>query len=261
MNCGSSKRSCPRPMPFRKVGRRVSSTKRRIAAPPCDHFTLVPAIMIGRFARGQDLERGHHVGAVGRLARRAAELREPGLVEVARRHQHVHRDLEERRAGDARGGVAHRQLDVLGDARGVVARVGPLRDGPDHVHVVHLLERAAAQVRERALAADHQDRAVRAPGVRDAGDAVGDAGAGGDDRAADLGGVQPAVRVGRVDGRLLVAHVDDLDALVERAVVDGHDVPAREREDAVDAGHLERARRELSTVGGHRVPPWGSRAG
>ena len=32
------------------MGSCVSSTKRRIAAPPCDHFTLVPAIMIGRFA-------------------------------------------------------------------------------------------------------------------------------------------------------------------------------------------------------------------
>ncbi len=70
--------------------------------------------------------------------------------------------------------------------------------------------------------------------VRDAGDGVGEARAGGDDRDAGLpGDARPAV--GGVRRGLLVAHVDDADALVEAAVVDRHDVSAAERE---DEGHL-----------------------
>ena len=66
-----------------------------------------------------------------------------------------------------------------------------------------------------------------------------------------LCGLQRAQAVGRVHGRLLVAHVDDLDALVDAAVVEGHDVPARQGEDDLDAGLLEGLRRELSAVEGH----------
>ena len=59
----------------------------------------------------------------------------------------------------------HRQLDVLGDALGLVDRVAVLRDRTDDAQVVHLLERAAAQVLEGALAAEDEDRRVRAPGL------------------------------------------------------------------------------------------------
>ena len=52
-------------------------------------------------------------------------------------------------------------------------------------------------------------------------------------------------------GGLLVTDVDDPDALVDAAVVERHDVAAGKREDALDAGLLERARRELATVEGH----------
>ena len=52
---------------------------------------------------------------------------------------------------------------------------------------------------------------------------------------------------------LLVAHVDDADALVEAAVVDRHDVPAAEREDVRHALLLERARDDPSSVHRHVV--------
>ena len=54
-----------------------------------------------------------------------------------------------------------------------------------------------------------------------------------------------------MNGRLLVAHVDDLDAFVDAAIVQRHDVAARKSEDAFDAGVLQRLGRKLSAVEGH----------
>src|SRR5690606_25190847 len=142
-------------------------------------------------------------------------------------------------------------LGVLGDPVGLVAGVGPLRDRLHQADVVHLLERAAAQVGERTLAADHQDRRVGAPGVGHAGHAVGDARTGGDRRHADLAGVAARPGVGRVDGGLLVAHVHDPDAFVDAPVVERHDVAAGQGEHHLDARVLERARQDLAAVDGH----------
>jgi hypothetical protein len=54
-----------------------------------------------------------------------------------------------------------------------------------------------------------------------------------------------------VDGRLLVAHVDDPDPLVEATVGEHHDMATGKREDTLDARLLERASGELPTVYGH----------
>ena len=92
---------------------------------------------------------------------------------------------------------------------------------------------------QRALAADVQNRAFRAECGGDAGHGVGAARARGGDDAAELAGLA-GVAVGRVRGDLLVAHIDDADALVDAAVVDVDDVAAAEREDGIDAFVLER---------------------
>jgi len=60
--------------------------------------------------------------------------------------------------------------------------------------------------------------------------------------------MQAAPGVGRVYRRLLVAHVHDLDALVEAAVVDRHHVAATQGEDALHTRLLERERRQFSAV-------------
>jgi hypothetical protein len=60
-----------------------------------------------------------------------------------------------------------------------------------------------------------------------------------------------------VDCSLLVTHVDDPDALVETTVVEGHDVAAGKGEDDLDAGFLERLRRELSAMQRHFADPRG----
>ena len=112
-----------------------------------------------------------------------------------------------------------------------------------------------AQGLEGALPAEDQDRGVRAPGVGDAGHAVGDAGPRSDRRDADAAGIAARPGVGGVHRRLLVAHVDDLDALVDAAVVEGHDVAAGEGEDDLDTGLLESAGRELTAVCGHGGTP------
>ena len=80
-------------------------------------------------------------------------------------------------------------------------------------------------------------------------------GPGGDDRAAGLAG-DARVAVGGVGGDLLVADVDDLDALVDAAVVDVDDVAAAEGVDHVDALGLQRLGDQV-TAGDrfrHRAP-------
>ena len=135
---------------------------------------------------------------------------------------------------------------------GLIDRVGPLRDGPDHADVVHLLQGAAPQVAEGPLAANHENGRVGTPRVGDPGHAVGDTGARRDGGDADLSRVAARPGVGGVDGGLLVPHIDDLDALFGAPVVERHDVAAGEREDALHAGFLESAGGELSAVdGGH----------
>ena len=116
--------------------------------------------------------------------------------------------------------------------------------GRHHVDVRQVLQRAHLVLAQRALAADQQHRALRAQGVGHAGDGVGGARAGGDDGAAGLAG-DARVAVGGVRGDLLVADVDDVDALVDAAVVDVDDVAAAEREDHVDALGLERLGDEM----------------
>ena len=50
---------------------------------------------------------------------------------------------------------------------------------------------------------------------------------------------------------LLVAHVDDSDALVDATIVEGHDMTAGKRKEHFDSGIFEGAGCELSAVYGH----------
>ena len=83
-----------------------------------------------------------------------------------------------------------------------------------------------------------------APGEHGVGDRrhrVGDAGAGGDHGDAELAR-ELGMGVRHVDGRTLVADVDDADAEPRDVVPDRLDVPALQAEDAVDAARLQEAR-------------------
>ncbi len=104
-------------------------------------------------------------------------------------------------------------------------------------------------LRHSALATDVQHRALGAEGRSDAGDRVGAAGAGRGHDDAELACL-PCVAVGRMRRHLLVAHIDDADALIDAAVVDVDDVASTQREDGVHALVLERLGDQVS-AGNH----------
>ena len=169
-----------------------------------------------------------------------ARLRDAGLGQPDLGVEDVARDLQE--------GRARRAVEALAERHGRPCRRRARSSGTVAANLVigvimSTCGRSCSEPilcwRERALAADEQHRALGAEGVGDAGDGVGGARAGGDDRAAGLAG-HARVAVGGVRGDLLMADVDDLDALVDAAVVDVDDVAAAEREDRVDALGLQR---------------------
>ncbi len=186
-----------------------------------------------------------------------AGLRDHRLGYVDLAVEDVARDLEiggARRAGE---GLARRHRDHVGDALGRAHAGRELGDGPHDVDMRQVLERAHHVLAERALAADMQDRAFRAERGRDPGHGVHAAGPRRGHDAAELAGLA-RIAVGRVRRDLLVAHVDDADALVDAAVVDVDDVAAAQREDRVDALVLERLRHEVAArddVGVARLLP------
>src|SRR5919202_2376486 len=190
-------------------------------------------------ALGVDEDLGEAVDVVrvaDALRRGAVAARLAGDDGALDRHlvvQDVAADLEEDGPGRAGHRLAEGHRAHVGHALGRHDVRGELRDRLHDVDVGQVLEGAHLVLVQRALAADQQERALRAEGVGDAGDRVGRAGAGGDDRAARLAG-DARVGVGGVGGDLLVADVDDLDALVDAAVVDVDDVAAAEGVDHVD---------------------------
>jgi len=101
----------------------------------------------------------------------------------------------------------------------------------------------------------HQGRLGHQRGV-ERRDRVGVARAAGDQRDADFAG-DARMGVGHVHCRGFVTRVDESDAGVEGGVEHRHDVIAREREDARDAGGLERVEQGVAATvralggGGH----------
>ena len=152
--------------------------------------------------------------------------------------EHVARDLQEGRAGRAVVALAEGHRHHVGDARGVRHGRGELGDRRHHVDVRQVLERAHLVLAERSLAADEQHGLSARKALATPVTASVVPGPGGDDGAAGLAG-DPRVAVGGVRGHLLVAYVDDVDALVDAAVVDVDDVAAAERVDHLHALRLE----------------------
>ena len=165
-------------------------------------------------------------------------MRDHGLGDIDLAVQHVARNLQVRRARRAVERLAHGHRDHVRDALGGGHRRGELGDRGHHVDVRQILQRSHLVLGQRPLAADVQDRALRAERGRDAGHRVGAAGPGGRDDAAELAGLA-RITVGGVRGDLFVAHVDDADALVDATVVDVDDVAAAKREDRVHAFVLQ----------------------
>ena len=106
---------------------------------------------------------------------------------------------------------------------------GEARERPHERHVVDLLQRALAPAQRGRAASEHEHRRVVLQRGAERAHPVGHPRAGRQrahaGRPRDL---RPAL--GRERRARLVAHVDDVDALLATAVVDREQVPARERE-------------------------------
>src|SRR6266568_7045404 len=168
--------------------------------------------------------------------------------DIGRAEEHVKGNVHEHGSG----APAQRRADQFGCrpvsifGRGQRERL--LREAPDDLDVVHLLQRAHPPARFRRAASDHEHGAVGRLCLRESRHRVGDARAGGDRRdAAFARDLRPPFR--RERRRLLVAHVDDADAVLLGPDEDRPDVAAVEREKVADAGALERQHDQLAGVG------------
>ena len=186
-----------------------------------------------------------------RTGRRAvlARLRNDGLGDVDLAVEHVARNLQVRWPRSAAECGTRRHGDHVRNALGAGNRRGEFGDGSHQLDVRQVLQRSHLVLRQSALAADVQDRALRAKGGGDAGHGIRTARTGGRDDAAELARLA-RIAVGRMRGDLLVAHVDDADALVDAAVIDVDDVAAAQRKDRVDAFVLQRLGDQV-TAGRH----------
>ena len=197
----------------------------------------------------QDLQRAFDLRGVARhTGARAVSGRQLALIVVDAVREDIPGALEEHRTGPAR---EHGSEGLGEERRHAVGRrnpIAPLGDAGEEIDLLHLLERALAGVEAGRRASEEQHRARRRVGIRDAGDRVGDAGPRGDAGDPDAAG-EARRRVGCVRCRLLVACVDDGDALFDAGCVDGRDVEAGEREDVPDTFGLEHAREQLRAGG------------
>ena len=181
-------------------------------------------------------------------------LRDARLRQIDLGVEHVTRNLEEGRPRRAVEALAKRHRHHVGHPLGGRDGRGDLRDGREDVDVRQILQRAHLVLRQRALSADQQHRALGPERVGDAGDGVRRARPGRHDGTARLPGLS-CISVRRVRRDLLVTDVDDLDALVETPVVDVDDVAAAQGEDDLDPFGLQRLGHEMAARDLFRLRP------
>ncbi len=236
-------------MPLAYAGMFVFSRNALSCGCAFDHFTLVPLIRSGRSAFSMMRNAASTSSRCGDSSGGVVLI--GGYTALSTSAEFISTSMgSSRNAGPGIPGncVTNGLLDVFRNAFGVVARRRILGNGLHEADVVHLLERAASKIDEGTLPADAENGGVRAPRVCHTRYGIRHPGPRRHHRHADLAGIQPRPRVRRVGRRLLVAHVDDADALVQAAVVDGHDVPAAQRENALHARILQRTRNEFTAV-------------
>ena len=158
----------------------------------------------------------------------------------------VHREVDEGGPGVRRDGRGQRLVDERRDLGRRLGRRRQLGQRPHEGHVVELLQRALAPAHRRGTAAEDEHRRAVLLRRGDRAHPVRHAGAGGQRSHAGLSGdLGPAL--GGEGGGRLVAHVDEVDALLAAAVVDREQMPAGQREELGHAVRLEAL--------GHQPPP------
>ena len=213
-------------------GERAGGSSRRTSSAPAPR--AAPGDHQRPLCRPQRVDRFRdRRGMRGQLAR--PPRLQPLLQHQRRRHlgaQHVGRDLDVDRPGLAEiaARARHRLVELAHDLLGDAQRPGRAGHRPQDVDVGDVLERTHVDLGARRAAADQQHRDARERGVRDRGDGVGHARAGGHHRDPERAG-QLGMGMRHVDRGPLVAHVDDADAEPRHVVPDRLDMAALKPED------------------------------
>ena len=207
----------------------------------------------GPLGVAQQLGRAVQRVAVGLGRPRRVRQRGGGVCVHRRLHEHlVHREVEEGGAGGRLERGVQGLVDERGDVGGGLGGSGQLGQRRDERDVVDLLERAHPPACGRGAAAEREHRRAVHQRGRHPAHPVRDARARRERAHARLpGGLGPAL--GRERRGLLVADVDDVDALLAAAVVDREQMTAGEREQLRDAVRLEALRHQAPAVEGGRL--------
>jgi hypothetical protein len=144
----------------------------------------------------------------------------------------------------------HRARDVANDSIGAVARPCRLDDRRGHVGLAHFLKRSHRELACGRVPGEQHHRRFRHRCGVERGHRIGVTGTAGDERNPDVAGDSRRC-IGHVHGGRFVSRVDQLDAFVQRRVEHGHDVIARQREDAPHACARERTNQQVGAPSLH----------
>ena len=143
--------------------------------------------------------------------------------------------------------MTKRRGDELGNPLGMRDRARPLRDRTQDAHLIDRLQWKSVVIGKRTATANQHHRNRIHEGIGDAGDRIGHARTGGDDRdAGAAGGARPSV--GHMRGGLLVTRVDDAEVVPCGGRINRIEMPAVESEDFMHALALERAHHHFAAV-------------
>ena len=171
---------------------------------------------------------------------------------VALHEDDVERVVEEGRAGRSGAAMSKARAVASPIRAGILDRLGRLRQRRDERKVVDLLEAAGAPAHLRGPTAEDDDRRAVGAGAGDGAHPVGDAGSRG--QRADARRPRRLRPTLGGEGRgLLVADVDDRDALLAAAVIEAEEMAAREREEVGDPARAKRLGRQPAAMTGARI--------
>ena len=189
-------------------------------------------------------QRLHQRGDLARIAERAAvHDRAAGVAPIDQvlvdlLVEHVAGAIDVDRAGLAGDRLLQREVDLLRNALQVQQAIDVLVAAAHQLDLVDLLEHLAAELADRARAAERHDRAAIDQRVGHAGDQVGHAGTG--RRHADARHLlQPAIGLAHERRRLLVADIDHADAFLDAGRLGSQHRAAHDVEDVLDAFLLQ----------------------
>ena len=200
-----------------QLAQRLARVRPVDARAPHQRWTFCVRKRLGRLLDERGVPLRAPLRAIGRRQLQLLFLHPP--------EQDVRRDLKEDGAVAAGERRAERLCQVVRDA--VRERDGrrPLGDRPHHLGVRQLLKRAHLVLGHAAPAADMQNGTLGTERGGNAGDGIGATGASRRYDATEPAGLA-RVAVGGVGSHLLVADVDDADALIEATIIDIDDVSA-----------------------------------